>query len=30
MKHLLATREERLFTTMQELLHNAAITYKEK
>ncbi len=30
MNHLFSTREERLFSTMQELLHNAAITYKER
>lgn len=30
MEHLLTTREERLFSTMQALLTHAAITYKER
>ena len=29
-QHLLKTREERLFTTMRDLLQHAAVTYKEK
>ena len=29
-KHLLLTREEHLFTTMRDLLHHAAMTYKER
>jgi len=30
MAHLLSTREERLFTTMQGLLTHAAITHRER
>ena len=30
MKHLLTTREERLFVTMRALLQYSAITYKER
>ncbi len=30
MKHLLSTREERLFTTMKAMLQNTAIIYKER
>ena len=30
MKHLLTTREERLFVTMRALLQHSAVTYKER